>query len=498
MTTAAHPLADRLREAMARHRNRPAIGDGRRTLSYGELLDEVDAARTALVLAPYEPVGLHVAQDLSTRILYLAVLLGGGVVVPLSHTWPVDRQHYVLDSLNITRLLAAGQPARCPAGWSPVRRVQEHQEFRALGAAGEAKALHSPVAGDPMAYVLHTSGSTGTPKGVPVRQSAVLTFLDYVVARYGIDPTARLSATFELSFDLAVFDLLAPLLAGASVHLPIGREYLVPGEYATRAGLTHWFSVPSVISTAVAMDALAPGSLPSLRWSLFCGEPLMLSQAAQWREAAPGSVLENLYGPTELTLACTQYRLPDDPRRWPTTVNGSVPIGSIYPHLDFRVGSARDDAELLVDGPQRFDGYVDPTHDDTAFETDCDGRRWYRTGDRVDVQAGQLVHRGRLDRQTKVGGMRIELDEVEGAFRKAPGVTGAAAVVIGEPGLRSIVVALTGDADRADEVTRRVADLLPEYMRPEDVRWLPAFPLNGNRKVDHLALARLLDLDRAS
>lgn len=474
-------LALRLLASFERNGDRPAISCGDAVLTYAQLGSAVTRLLDRLNPLAGEPIGLFVGGDIATRVLYLAILLGGGVVVPLSRTWPAERTRHVINRIGAVRVVYAGESA---AGFSGTPQGNDYSEW----ALPSAEPWPGSANAEPLAYVLHTSGSTGVPKGVPVTQSAVLSFIDYVTDRYGIGVDDRMSATFELSFDLAVYDLLVPLLSGASVHLPLGREYLVPEQYVTRARLTHWFSVPSVVSSAQSMGALRPGSLPGLRWSLFCGEPLMLRQAEAWRAAAPASVLENLYGPTELTLACAQYRLSEDPSAWPRTVNGSLPIGTVYPHLAWRVGSARDGAELLVRGNQCFDGYVDPADDEVAFEADADGHRWYRTGDRVSVEEDGLVHRGRLDRQVKVGGMRIELDEVEGAFRRALGVTEAAAVLLGEPGLRRIVMVLCGDENAAADTERTAREALPAYMYPAEIRYTGQFPLNANRKVDYQTL----------
>lgn len=104
--------------------------------------------------------------------------------------------------------------------------------------------------------------------------------------------------------------------SGATLVVPARAELLAPVRFVNRHALTHWNSVPSVISLAKRLRALGPGSMPTLRASMFCGEPLTLQQARAWQRAAPNSSLENAYGPTELTVTCTAYRLPEDPGHW--------------------------------------------------------------------------------------------------------------------------------------------------------------------------------------
>lgn len=481
-------LAARLLRSIASHADRLALTHGDEVLSYRDVGRRVAEVSRTVDLRPGEPVGLITRPDLGTRILYLAALTSGAVVVPIGGSWPDDRVGLVADSLGLRMLVGSGPMLDLPSWDRTGPDVQgvgcriRPEPARRWSPAGRA-------AGE-LAYILHTSGSTGKPKGVPVTRKALEIFLDYVVPRYQLGPEDRVSATFDLSFDLAAYDLLAPMLCGSSIHLPVGKEFLVPAAYAERAELTHWFSVPSMISSADQMGAMEPETLPTLRWSLFCGEAMTWRQAELWREAAPRTVIENLYGPTELTLACSQYQLPASRSAWPATSNGTVPIGAVYPHLRWRIGSGRDSAELLVDGAQRFAGYVDPADDEEAFEATPDGSRWYRTGDRVEELGSLLVHRGRIDRQVQLGGLRVELGEVEGAFRAEEAVKEAAVVTVQDDGVMSLVAFLVGDAARVDEVLRLVRERVPGYMVPEQLCWVDAFPLNANGKVDYRTLER--------
>ncbi len=111
--------------------------------------------------------------------------------------------------------------------------------------------------------------------------------------------------------------------------------------------------------------------MPDLRWSLFAGEQLALDQAADQAAAAPNAVIENLYGPTELTISCTRYRLPADPAGWQMTSNRTVPVGRPPALLEAAVvaedGAAAAEGELCVSGVQRFDGYLDQAQNAGRF-----------------------------------------------------------------------------------------------------------------------------------
>ncbi|WDV33068.1 AMP-binding protein [Streptomyces sp. AD16] len=155
-----------------------------------------------------------------------------------------------------------------------------------------------------------------------------------MIDRYELGHDCRMAQAADLTFDASVFEILAAWTAGATLVAAAGRSWRAPVRFLAEHGITHLDTVPSVIGIARRMRTLTPGALPDLRWSMFSGEQLTYDAASAWRAAAPGSVVENNYGPTELAGVCVSYRLPDDPALWPETGNGTVPIGTVYPHLE--------------------------------------------------------------------------------------------------------------------------------------------------------------------
>jgi len=262
-------------------------------------------------------------------------------------------------------------------------------------------------------------------------------------------------------------------------------EMLAPARFVNAHGLTAWFSVPS--AAVLARERIPAGSMPTLRWSLFCGEPLTNETAERWQAAAPNSVVENLYGPTELTIACFAHR-------WngvaPESLNGVVPIGS---PLDGLTAKIVDD-ELWVGGPQTSTGYWrDSSQTQEKF---VDG--YYKTGDRVKAYpSGTYSYLGRVDHQLKILGFRVEPAEIEGVLRQQPGVTGAVAIgyPIAQAQALGVVAFITGAIESPDILRRLAASLLPAYMVPSKIVVLEQFPLNANGKVDRAELLRLAAAD---
>ncbi|MGH3311750.1 MAG: AMP-binding protein, partial [Streptomyces sp.] len=320
------------------------------------------------------------------------------------------------------------------------------------------------------------------------------------------------SQTFDLSFDGSVYDLFVTWTCGGTLVVPQRSQLLSPVTFVNSAQLTHWWSVPSLVSFAERLGTLQPNSMPTLRRSLFGGEPLFLTGARLWQAAAPASTVDNLYGPTELTCTCVGYRLPAEPEEWPTTPNGTVPIGSCYPTVEYVLldedGDPAADGELCLRGAQRFPGYLDPANNAGRFlEADENGgavqphtgntsptdRSWYRTGDRVAEVDGQLVHLGRTDHQVHIRGYRIELGEIEALLRRQPEVRDAIVVAVegrnGEKDLEAAVSAPHGDTER---MYRHLSAHLPAYMLPRRITTFEQLPLNTNGKIDRRALATAL------
>jgi amino acid adenylation domain-containing protein len=505
-------------ESARHHPGQPAIDLAGTEVSCARLSGMAEQL-AAWIVAQHQSVpsriGLLASRSLTAYAGYLATLRLGSTVVPLNPAFPPARNLAIAARAGLGLLLAddtgASQLPQLADSASSVCVLTD----QALGGLS-GKAAPQPHRASPhdIAYILFTSGSTGVPKGVPIRHRNVSWYLNRQIARLAAGPGCRFSQIFDLTFDPSVFDLFVAWGSGATVVVPQRDELLTPVEYAAQRAITHWFSVPSLISLAHRFRALTPGSMPGIRLSLFAGEPLTIQQARWWSDAAPNSALENLYGPTELTITCTGYRLPADRGQWPRTSNGTVPIGTLHPGLQGVVlddrGRSAGLGELCVRGPQRFDGYLDPAANQGTFVSFERGslatarvypghpgltwQHWYRTGDRVQVAAdGQLVHLGRTDDQVKIHGYRVELGEIEAVIREHPCVDEA--VVLAQPGLDGqmrLHAAYTGHPVPPTELAWLISARLPGYMRPRDFTHLPQLPVNGTGKTDRRYLAELL------
>lgn len=524
---------------------RPALLVEGRTLSYSELRER--AARIAATLdrelreagargieEPWALTAIYGHRHATTFAAILGALFRGHGYVPLNPVFPPDRTRTMLERCEARALVVD------PSGLAQLDAVLEGfsralvilapdaddgavavlrarwPAHRVVGASELAEAsawTPAEVSADAIAYLLFTSGSTGVPKGVMVAHRNVVAFLDAMIERYRPTPEDRFSHTFDLTFDLSVFDLFMAWWSGACVCCPTAAQKAFPGKYVAASGVTIWFSVPSTAVLMNKLRMLKEGAYPSLRYALFCGEALPVEITQQFARAAPGAIVENLYGPTELTIACTLYRW--DPERSPRESElGVVPIGEPYPGMDVKIVDEHlrdvapgESGELLMSGPQLTPGYFrDEERTKAAFVVPPGSDRvYYRTGDRVRRAAGgPLVYLGRVDNQIKIQGYRVELGEIEAVLREVAqtdvaiaigwprSASGAEGVVgfVGEPGGGSTA---STSADAAETIRAAACSRLPSYMQPREIRFVREWPLNANGKVDRKVLTGWLE-----
>lgn len=309
----------------------------------------------------------------------------------------------------------------------------------------------------------------------------------------------------DLTFDVSIADIFMAWTRGGTLCCPSQRTLLNPSAFLRQQRISIFQGVPSHAALMARLGALKPGSFPDIRVSVSAGEPLPCSLARAWSLAAPRSVLDNLYGPAECTVHATAYRW-DAARSDEEAKNGTVPIGQPLSGFGTAVVDEHDApvnpgeaGELCLSGPQVSPGYLNDGERTRAAFGPLSGLRgrWYRTGDRVRLPPadGPLRFLGRRDQQIKVGGIRIELGEVEAALRAASGQAEVACLgwpvtQTGAGGIVAFVCSPGGEGKRIREELRR---RLPPQLVPREVRVVEELPRTRSGKVDRQALAALLE-----
>jgi len=359
-----------------------------------------------------------------------------------------------------------------------------------------------------LAYIMFTSGSTGEPKGVMISHSNVKSYIDGVLDRFSISEKDRFSQFGDLTWDASVSDIFLAWERGACVCCPNAKTLLNPDGFLRDSLITFVHIVPSTCLLMNRLRVLKAGRYPTIRHTVFLGEALPIEAARLWSRAAPNSIIENHYGPTEVTVGCTAYRW--EPTESPfTEYLGLVPIG--YPHGKNKIMIVDESlqevppgqiGELLVSGPQLSMGYwMDSKRTRLSFVIPP-GRSayFYRTGDRVrsPLEGGPLSYVGRKDHQIQIHGSRIELGEVEAVLREEASSNIVAAV--GWPttstGTEGIVAFIEETEVSIPNIKERLKARLPSFMMPTRIHMLKEMPKNQNGKVDRQALLGLLRSDK--
>jgi D-alanine--poly(phosphoribitol) ligase subunit 1 len=277
---------------------------------------------------------------------------------------------------------------------------------------------------------------------------------------------------------------------------------MAPSSFIQRHRPSIVFTVPSIAAGMMRMKLLKPNSMTSLRYSFFAGEPLPVASAAMWKAAAPNSIVDNLFGPTEATVVCIGQRFHGPENATPK--RGVVAIGTPFPGMEAAIADPatlslladNENGELLLGGPQLSSGYFrDPEFSNQRFPV-LSGKRWYRTGDLAYRDSSKIFHHlGRIDNQVKVLGLRVELEEIEAHLREIYETDSVAAIAWPvEHGSASGIVAFICGGFGADDplLKSQIKKRLPAYMVPSTIHHIESIPLNANGKVDRKELVELL------
>ncbi|MFF2954225.1 amino acid adenylation domain-containing protein, partial [Kitasatospora sp. NPDC057965] len=466
-------------------------------LSYAEL--DARANRLARGLAgagvgPESLVALALPRSAESVVALLAVLKAGAAFLPLDAEYPRDRlAHMLADARPAAVLSTDAWPL--PEVLAGLTVLPADAEVWAELPAEQPDVRLGP---DNAAYVIYTSGSTGRPKGVVVRHGGLANLLAFhrtgtVAAAEQAHPGRRFTfaQTGSLSFDTALESLLW-MVAGHQLHLvgdELRRDTAALVHHLARTGADVLDVTPGHAERLIE-EGLLDTCPPAL---LMVGGEALGPQLWTALDAAPGTVVLNMYGPTECTVDALYHRL-----------DGTVPrplIGRPLPNLRAHLLDARlrpvpagVPGELYLSGAGLARGYLGrPALTAERFVADpsADGARMYRTGDLARRRPdGSVEFLGRTDHQVKVRGFRIEPGEIEAVLAAHPAVRQAAVLPHRDDtaGTRLVAYLATDpDADPA-ELRAHAAAALPDYMVPAAFVTLEALPLNVNGKLDRAAL----------
>ncbi|MCQ4042568.1 amino acid adenylation domain-containing protein [Streptantibioticus rubrisoli] len=488
-----HELFDA--QAALRPRAHAAVHHGR-ALAYGELkaASEELAARLHHAGVRYgDTVGVLGNRSLEALVAFVGILKTGAAYVPLDDTSPPHRLQAMADEAGVQTVVTL------PGSVRRLRRVRTHIDLAAPAPASPDNVPRPRTTPADCAYVMFTSGSTGRPKPVAVPHRGVvrLAVSDLVAQRPR--PGERVLHAYGLSSDASTIEIWAALLGGGCLVLVDREDLLSPAVLEERLAAERVAIAYLTTGVFHHVARARPQALRTLRFASAGGEAMDPDLTRAVLAACPDTTVVNFYGPTENSVVSTAYVVRELPAG-----QQSVPIGRPLEHSvchvlreDGTPAEVGEEGELFVGGEGLALGYLgDPELTAARFveRPVAPGTRLYRTGDRaVRREDGELEYRGRADRQIKLRGQRIELDEIEARLRADDAVGEAVVEEDGDTLTGYVTPAREAEAVPLDRVRKELAAWLPPAAVPARLVEVAQFPVTAAGKVDRRRLREVAD-----
>lgn len=501
-----------------------AVVDGPLSLTYHQLhtqsLEIANELQKNQTFACEEPVGIVVRHGIWDVVAQIAIIYAGGSCATMDPTLPASQIKARLQRVGAQSILTDTENSGHVDLQSSFRQIVVNpQQQPSSSTLEDSTSLAQPTAETKLesptstthehrSHIIHTSGTTSEPKAVAIATRSVLEVVYHAPFEplHSTDVVAHVNNT---TFDVALFDVWAPLLRGARIAvLPktVLLDIPIMAEQIDKLGIT-------VMATTTALLNLAATTFPQafskLRMCWIGGEAANMKAVKQIFDHGPPDILINAYGPTECCVLCLAHQITlEDVNAGKVSIG--KPIGKTTAYIcSSETGEAVSDGEpgeLWIAGPGVSPGYLNQKEKNSKAFVDVamvgkDGTmtqlRMYRTGDLVQrsPENGQIEFLGRADNQVKIRGYRIELEAVEAALRKTGQFSDVAALKVdaSQDGASSLLAAyavpVSPELVSIQQATEVVRSLLPEYMVPR-IELIERMPLNSHAKIDRKELAK--------
>jgi amino acid adenylation domain-containing protein len=359
------------------------------------------------------------------------------------------------------------------------------------------KRLESLIDTDPYC-IIHTSGSTGIPKGVALNHRNTIDFVDWAFDRLGLDGSEVMGSLAPIYFDAYTLEFCTMLAKGATWVVVPEQLAMFPAklvEFIATQPINFIFWVPTIMVNIANLDLLAKCKLDRITKVFFIGEVFPTKHLNYWRRYLPKAMFVNLYGPIEITVACSYYIVDRE-----FSDDDKLPVGFPCRNTDIlilneqnQLAKVDEHGEICVRGSSLALGYYNnPERTAQGFVQNPLNTHYpefiYRTGDSGYWNSrGEIMFLGRKDFQIKHMGYRIELGEIEHAVLQVDGIRNCC--VVYNQNKKEIALFYESDNELTPGFIReKLSPLVPKYMLPSACNWMQQMPRNPNGKIDRAKL----------
>jgi amino acid adenylation domain-containing protein len=452
---------------------------GNMRMSYGELdilANRLAHQLKALGVGPETLVALCVERSLEMVVALLGILKAGGAYLCIDPEYPIERQAFMLEDSRAVLLLAQSHLVKGLPVERPRTILLDDQRLFQGREDGSPLSATTP---ESLAYMTYTSGSTGIPKGTEILHRSIPGYL-FNVDYAELNNEQTFLQYNSLSWDALTLELWTPLLHGARCVLFQGRVPTL-SEMASAIqehGVTIMFFTGSMFNAVI--DSM-PEAIAGVKQLWVGGEIVSVPHVRRAQELSPATKIVNVYGPSECTVFSTAYPIREKISEESQSIPIGKPIGDRKIYLldaSSRPVPKGTPGELCVGGPAVARGYLNCPELTAAMFTPNPfskepGARLYRSGDLARyLSDGNIDFIGRIDRQVKLRGHRIELAEIEWILRQHEAVSDAVTIVRedtqGDKRVVAYVVA-RADGERSAAYSRE------EYSTQQVSEWQSVF-----------------------
>jgi D-alanine--poly(phosphoribitol) ligase subunit 1 len=468
---------------------RIAVIDKDRKISYAEFIFTVNAiSQQLLKIKPNPKVVIDLEQGFEAYALIVAILNVGGIYCPLNPTAPIERKKQIINEFlpDLTIVSSDNNSEFNPSKTTTLESLLANKND------GNIEVTVS-YDGEAIIYIIYTSGSTGVPKGVKICRKALNKFLKWAIPTYAANENDVWGQFSFLSFDLSIVDIFTCLCSGATLYAmnDLSAKKFRPSGEIEKVKITVWHSIPSAVEFMMKNWQRKTYDFSSLRLMSFCGEPLKKHQVEFLFEKKDGLTIFNTYGPTEGTLFCTWQEL--NASNYLNYAHFSMSIGKTIPGWNLQLNSVEgfEEKEIIIYGDYIGKGYLNNISDSKFKTLIIDGKETesFETGDLVYELNGNLYFSCRKDRQVKIKGYRVELDEIDFRIHEFLKLTSVA--IAHNNTLYSFIE--TSESFNESELRTYLKTILEDYKIPNGFYGIAEIPRGQNQKNDINVLKEMLN-----